>query len=78
MTKGANKGLNSGVNDKFTNGKSLKHSEEFKNSEYNTYKRDYDDGNGLESSHRDKTGNIIQRFDKAFFIETKEKQIQII
>jgi RHS repeat-associated protein len=68
--EGVNNGRGkSGKNDKYTE-TTFKTLSDFKNSEHNSYKDDYDDGKGLATSHRDAKGNIIQRYDNAFRIET--------
>lgn len=78
--KGTNKGRGkSGDNDVYTIHKFDKLSD-FKNSEHNTFKDDYDDGKGTKTSHRDADGNIIQRYQDAFQIksdaETDAKMIE--
>ncbi|MCU7616199.1 hypothetical protein NZ698_03225 [Chryseobacterium sp. PBS4-4] len=71
--KGDNKGRGkNGRNDNYT-AKTFKSLDEFKNSEHNTFKEDYDDGKGLSSSHRDSNGNIIQRYQNAYQISTSEE-----
>ena len=71
--KGTNKGRGkSGKNDVYTETK-FKTLDDFKNSEHNTFKDDYDDGKGLNTSHRDKNGKIIQRFENAYQITTNVK-----
>jgi RHS repeat-associated protein len=57
-------------NDNFTDGVYFESLDDFRDSEHNTFKDDYDDGKGLETSHKDKDGNIIQRFEKAYRIES--------
>jgi hypothetical protein len=70
--KGDNKGRGkNGKNDNYTE-KTFKSLDEFKNSEHNTFKDDYGDGQGLRTSHRDANGNIIQRFENAYQISTSE------
>jgi len=57
---GTNKGRGkSGKNDVYTE-KVFKTLNEFKNSEHNTFKDDYDDGPGLRTSHLASNGKIIQ------------------
>ncbi len=69
--KGDNKGSGANsMNDNFTSGVKFKSLDDFKNSEFNTFKDDYDDGKGQTSSHKDKDGNIVQRFTEAFQITT--------
>jgi len=60
-------------NDKFTTGVFFESVEDFANSEHNTFKDDYDDGKGTETSHKDSEGNIIQRYDRAFKITTDKE-----
>ncbi|GEM55874.1 hypothetical protein B0A58_04355 [Flavobacterium branchiophilum NBRC 15030 = ATCC 35035] len=77
---GTNKGRGkSGKNDVFTIHKFDKLSD-FKNSEHNTFKDDYDDGKGTKTSHRDADGNIVQRYQNAYQIksdaETDAKMIE--
>ncbi|WP_243860391.1 RHS repeat domain-containing protein [Flavobacterium poyangense] len=48
--------------------------EEFTNSEYNTFKHDYDDGEGTKNSERDDNGEIKQRYREGFLIKTTDKQ----
>lgn len=48
--------------------------EDFSNSEHNTFKADYDDGKGIETSEKDGDGNIKQRYDEAYRIETTAEQ----
>jgi RHS repeat-associated protein len=48
--------------------------EDFTNSEYNTFKSDYDDNKGKETSERDGDGNIQQRFKDGFLIKTTKEQ----
>ncbi|KFF09179.1 SpvB/TcaC N-terminal domain-containing protein [Chryseobacterium luteum] len=68
--KGTNKGRGkSGKNDVYTE-KVFKTLNEFKNSEHNTFKDDYDDGQGLRTSHLDSNGNIIQRYQNAYQMKT--------
>ena len=68
--KGVNKGRGkSGANDVYTE-KKFKSLDEFKNSEHNAFKDDYDDGKGLKTAHRDTNGKIIQRYQDAYRIET--------
>lgn len=68
--KGVNKGRGkSGSNDVYTE-TVFKTLDEFKNSEHNTFKEDYDDGKGLQTSHRDSNGKIIQRYQDAYQITT--------
>ena len=64
---------NKSSNDNFTAGVYFSSIEEFANSEYNTFKDDYDDGKGLETSHKDEEGNIIQRFDEGYRIDSDPK-----
>lgn len=72
--KGENKGSDAGSpNDNYTSGVKFKSLDEFKNSEFNTFKDDYDDGKGLGTSHKDKDGNFVQRFTDAFQITTDKK-----
>ena len=48
---------------------------QFANSEYNTYKEDYQDKQGFKTSERDsKTGDIKQRFKEAYRITTSPEQ----
>ena len=71
--KGTNKGRGkSGKNDVYTETK-FKTLNDFKNSEYNTFKDDYDDGKGIKTSHRDADGNVIQRYENAFQITADAK-----
>nr|WP_238354341.1 RHS repeat-associated core domain-containing protein [Fulvivirga marina] len=57
------------VNDNYTI-KSFDSIEEFANSEYNTFKEDYDDDEGFKHSERDSDGNIKQRFKEGYRIKT--------
>jgi RHS repeat-associated protein len=61
-----------GSNDNFTSGKHFGSLEEFRNSEYNSFKDDYDDGKGTNTSHKDKDGKIVQRFDNGYRITTSK------
>jgi hypothetical protein len=45
---------------------------QFANSEFNTFKQDYDDGEGKKYSRKDENGNIEQRYKEAFRIKTNE------
>ncbi|WP_408040247.1 RHS repeat domain-containing protein, partial [Tenacibaculum amylolyticum] len=65
------------VNDQFTI-KTFDTVEDFANSEYNTFKEDYDDGEGFKNSERDSDGNIRQRFTEGFEIETTAEQDKAI
>jgi hypothetical protein len=65
-------GANS-ANNKYTSGQYFKTLDDFKNSEYNTFKTDYDDGKGLTTSHRGADGQILQRFTSAFRITTDKE-----
>ncbi|MCB6232150.1 RHS repeat-associated core domain-containing protein, partial [Flavobacterium psychrophilum] len=47
---------------------------EFSSSEYNTFKVDYDDGNGTATSEKSENGEIKQRYAEGFMIQTTEKQ----
>jgi hypothetical protein len=68
--KGENKGSGANsVNNNYTS-TSFKTLNDFKNSEHNTFKDDYDDGKGLSTSHREKNGEIIQRYQDAFQLTT--------
>lgn len=78
--KGENKGSGANSdNDVYTKA-TFKTLDDFKNSEHNTFKEDYDDGKGTETSHRDGDGNIIQRYQEAFQIttdsETDKKMVE--
>ncbi len=53
-----------------TIGKTFKTLDEFSNSEYNTFKGDYADGQGKETSETDKDGNVRTRFTDGFRITT--------
>ena len=53
-----------------TIGKTFKTLSEFSNSEYNTFKESYGDGQGLATSQTDKDGNLRQRFSDGFRITT--------
>jgi len=77
--EGENKGSGANsANNVYTSGQSFKSLDEFKNSEYNTFKDDYDDGKGLETSHKDKDGKVLQRFTAAFQITTdKETDVKM-
>jgi hypothetical protein len=69
--KGENKGSDANsANNIYTSGQYFKSLDEFAKSEYNTFKDDYDDGKGLETSHKDKDGKVLQRFTSAFQITT--------
>ena len=64
-------------NDRFSVVKGFKTVEDFANSEYNTHKADYDDmkekggpKDPFQNSERDSQGKIMQRFEKAFLINT--------
>lgn len=71
--KGTNKGRGkSGKNDVYTE-TTFKTLADFKNSEHNTFKDDYDDDKGQKTSHRDANGNIIQRYQDAYQITTDAK-----
>ena len=48
--------------------------EEFAQSEHNTFKENYYDGKGFENSERDRDGNLLQRYEKAFQISTNDTQ----
>jgi RHS repeat-associated protein len=61
-------------NDNFSRAIPFASLQEFASSEHNTFKDDYDDGNGKETSHRDYSGAIIQRFEEAFLIPTSKEQ----
>ncbi|WP_108868904.1 RHS repeat domain-containing protein [Aquimarina aquimarini] len=65
------------VNDQYTI-KEFASVEEFANSEYNTFKEDYDDGEGFKYSEKDSDNNIRQRFKEGFEIETTTKQDRAI
>ncbi len=60
-------------NDNFTAGVYFKSIEDFAKSEHNTFKDDYDDGEGLDTSHKDKDGKIIQRYQRAYRIKTSKE-----
>ncbi|MEI9811052.1 MAG: RHS repeat-associated core domain-containing protein [Bacteroidota bacterium] len=53
-----------------TIGKTFKTLDEFTNSEYNTFKGNYADGKGKETSETDSDGNVKQRFSDGFRIST--------
>ena len=55
-----------------TIGQPFKTVDEFANSEYNTFKENYGDGQGLATSEADENGNIKQRFTDGFRITTDE------
>jgi len=75
---GNNKGRGkSGSNDVYTE-RTFESLDEFKNSEHNTFKDDYDDGKGLQSSHKDAAGKIIQRYQDAYQITTDSATDQIM
>jgi len=66
-----------GANDRCTKGVFFASVAEFAGSEHNTFKSDYDDGKGLETSHRSplyvgnpETGKIIQRYEDGYRIVT--------
>ena len=61
------------VGDNYTSGVRFDKLENFRNSEYNTFKDDYDIP-GLKTSHKDANGKIIQRFQQAFQITTSKEQ----
>ncbi|MBP6417060.1 MAG: hypothetical protein KA330_11425, partial [Chitinophagaceae bacterium] len=46
--------------------------DEFSQSSYNTFKPDYADGKGKETSEKDEDGNVRQRFDQGYRIKTDE------
>ncbi|MGQ2985379.1 DUF6443 domain-containing protein [Flavobacterium sp.] len=48
--------------------------EDFTNSEHNTFKADYDDKNGTQTSEKDSDGNIKQRYDQGYRIKTTKAQ----
>ncbi|WP_374174573.1 RHS repeat-associated core domain-containing protein [Flavobacterium tructae] len=48
--------------------------EQFTNSEFNTFKNDYDDGKGTHTSERYENGEIKQRYTEGYRIETTDKQ----
>ena len=48
--------------------------EDFANSEYNTFKVDYGDGQGFKNSEKDSAGNIRQRFKEVYKIGSTKKQ----
>jgi len=77
--EGTNKGRGkSGANDVYTE-TTFKTLADFKNSEHNTFKDDYDDGQGTKTSHKDADGNIIQRYENAFQIAaTAEKDAEML
>jgi hypothetical protein len=64
------------INDGYTisKGGEYKTLKDFAQSEFNTFKEDYDDGEGFRNSERDSNGNLIQRYEKAFQITTTEEQ----
>ncbi|MFL0108832.1 RHS repeat domain-containing protein [Tenacibaculum maritimum] len=66
-------GTEDGKNDQFTI-KTFGSVKEFANSEYNTFKSDYDDGKGKETSHIDSKGKVMQRFRDGYRIKTTKKQ----
>jgi hypothetical protein len=68
--EGENKGSKANSRNNVYTTKNFKSLEEFKNSEYNSFKSDYDDGQGLKTSHRDSNGKIIQRYENAYQIKT--------
>ncbi len=47
---------------------------EFANSEHNTFKNDYDDGQGKKTSETNKDGDIKQRYAEGYRIETSKEQ----
>jgi RHS repeat-associated protein len=53
-----------------TIGKTFKTLDEFTNSEFNTFKEDYADGMGKESSETDRNGDVKQRFTDGYRIKT--------
>lgn len=57
-------------NDGKTNGKYFKTLNDFSNSEYNTYKDNYDDGKKEATSHRGKDGKVIPRYTQGYRIKT--------
>jgi RHS repeat-associated protein len=54
--------------------KQFKTMEEFSSSEFNTFKDNYYDGKGTETSERDEDGNVKQRFRDGYKIETTSDQ----
>jgi RHS repeat-associated protein len=75
--KGENNGKRNNKNDNYTE-TTFKSLEEFRNSEHNSFKDDYDDGKGLKTSHRDVKGKIIQRYREAYRITTDSKTDEIM
>ncbi|GIQ61315.1 hypothetical protein Flavo103_44500 [Flavobacterium collinsii] len=62
-------------NDSYTiTTKKFENVEQFSNSEYNTFKADYDDGEGTKNSERYSNGEIKQRYTEGYLIETTDKQ----
>jgi len=55
-----------------TNGEYFRTLDEFAQSSYNTFKADYADGKGKETSEKDADGNVRQRFDQGYQIKTDE------
>ncbi len=52
--------------------------EEFANSEFNTFKSEYDDNKGKETSEKNSKGQIKQRFTEGFRIKTSAKKDAIM
>ena len=73
-SNGRNAPLDPKYGDNFTAGVRFESLDEFKNSSYNTFKDDYDDGEDNSTAHKDGNGNIIQRFDNAFRITSGSKK----
>ena len=48
--------------------------EDFSNSEHNTFKADYDDGKGKETSEQDSDGNVKQRYNDGYRVKTTRGQ----
>jgi RHS repeat-associated protein len=63
-------GHDSEGNDGKTNGVHFDSLNEFANSEFNTFKDNYDDAKGIETSHRNEDGKIIQRYEQGYRITT--------
>jgi hypothetical protein len=61
------------INDQFTVA-TFKTLKDFANSEHNTYKQDYDDGQGKKTSETNKDGEVKQRYTEGYRIETTDAQ----
>ena len=61
-------------NNQYTSSETFSSLEEFSNSEHNTFKADYDDGRGTETSEKGKDGNVKQRYDRGLRIKTTKEQ----